>query len=137
METAKTEEEKIKYFKRSASISKEQWEQCRDLLQIMGVPYVMAPEEADSQCAYLAKNNLVDAVYTEDMDILTFGSPKIVRNLTSHKIETTEIILKDVLEKLDLNQDQFIEFCILLGSDYLNGITELKPNQIYNYFLYY
>jgi len=134
METAKTEEEKIKYFKRSASISKEQWEQCRDLLQIMGVPYVIAPEEADSQCAYLAKNNLVDAVYTEDMDILTFGSPKIVRNLTSHKIETTEIILKDVLEKLDLNQDQFIEFCILLGSDYLNGITELKPIQIYNYF---
>jgi flap endonuclease-1 len=68
------------------------------------------------------------------MDILTFGAPKIVRNLTSHKIETTEIILKDVLENLDLNQEQFIDFCILLGTDYLSGISELKPIQIYKYF---
>ena len=42
----------------------------------MGIPYVQAPEEADSQCAYLNKKGLVDAVLTEDMDILTFGAPK-------------------------------------------------------------
>ena len=35
---------------------------------------------------------------------------------------------------INLNQEQFIEFCILLGSDYLNGVTELKPIQIYNYY---
>ena len=29
----------------------------------MGVPYVNAPEEADSQCAWLAKNGYVDAVF--------------------------------------------------------------------------
>ena len=134
MENAVTEEDKIKYFKRSSIIYKEQWDQCKDLLTMMGIPYIVAPEEADSQCAYLAKNGLVDAVFTEDMDILTFGAPKIVRNLTSHKIEITEINLETLLKTLDLNQEQFIEFCILLGSDYNEGILECKPNIIYDYY---
>jgi flap endonuclease-1 len=134
MENAETEEERIKYLKRTVSISKIQWQQCKDLLTMMGIPFIQAPEEADSQCAYLAKNGFVDAVFTEDMDILTFGSPKIVRNLTSHKVESTEIVLDDILKNLELNQDQFIDFCILLGSDYSSGITNIKPDVILNYY---
>jgi flap endonuclease-1 len=135
MEQAVTEEDKIKYFKRSSQISKEQWDQCRDLLDMMGIPYVNAPEEADSQCAYLAKNGLVDAVLTEDMDILTFGSTKIIRNITSHKIETSEIILQDLLNKLELTYEQFVEFCILLGTDYCVGIIDTKPKIIYEHYI--
>lgn len=134
MELAETEEDKIKYFKRSAQITKEQWDQCRDLLDMMGIPYINAPEEADSQCAYLAKIGLVEAVLTEDMDILTFGSTKIIRNLTSHKIDTTEIVLTEVLDKLELSYDEFVEFCILLGSDYCSGIIDTKPKIIYEYY---
>ena len=74
MAVSESKEEKIKYFKRSVIISKEQLEDCRLLLDC-GIPYINAPQEADSQCAWLAKNGLVDAVLTEDMDILTFGSP--------------------------------------------------------------
>ena len=134
LEYATTEEDKIKYLKRSSSISKEQWEQCKELLELMGIPYINAPEEADSQCAYLAKNGFVEGVLTEDMDILTFGSTKIIRNLTSHKVPTTEIVLNNLLNHLDLNQEEFIDFCILLGCDYCNGISEYKPNIIYEYF---
>mgnify|MGYP000545107807 CR=1 FL=1 len=64
-----SEEEKIKYFKRSVVITRIQLDECRELLTLMGVPYIDAPEEADSQCAWLAKKGLVDAVLTEDMDI--------------------------------------------------------------------
>lgn len=135
MENAETEDEKIKYFKRSSSITKEQWDQCRELLDMMGIPYINAPEEADSQCAYLAKMGLVDGVLTEDMDILTFGSPKIIRNLTSHKIETSEINLPDILQNLNLTHEQFVEFCILLGSDYSSGVHDLKPQEIYDYYI--
>jgi flap endonuclease-1 len=134
LEHATTEEDKIKYLKRSSSISKEQWDQCKELLELMGIPYINAPEEADSQCAYLAKIGFVEGVLTEDMDILTFGSTKIIRNLTSHKVPTTEIVLDNLLNHLDLNHEEFIDFCILLGCDYCNGISEYKPNIIYEYF---
>ena len=131
---ATTEEDKIKYLKRCSSITKDHWDQCRDLLTMMGVPYVNAPEEADSQCAYLAKAGLVDGVLTEDMDILTFGAPKIIRNLTSFKTQTTEISLENILSYLELNQSEFIECCILLGCDYCNGITYIKPSVIFDYY---
>jgi DNA excision repair protein ERCC-5 len=51
----------------------------------MGIPYIEAPEEADSQCAWLVKNGFASSVLTEDMDILTFGANKIYRNLGSFK----------------------------------------------------
>jgi len=128
--SATTENEKIKYFKRTVYISKKQMDECRELLNLMGIPYINAPEEADSQCAYLAQTGLVDGVLTEDMDILTFGSPLIVRNLSSLKKNINQISLSKILDKLNFSHEQFIDFCLLLGCDYCDGIY-LKPNEIY------
>lgn len=134
MALAETEEEKIKYFKRSVIITKKQLEECRELLDLMGVPYIDAPEEADSQCAWLAKNNFVDAVLTEDMDILTFGSPYIIRNLISFKKKPVEISLEKIKEKFDWTQEQFIQFCVLLGCDYCEHLIDSNCYQIYDHF---
>jgi len=132
---ANSELDKIKYLKRSVTINKEQIEQCRELLKLMGIPFINAPEEADSELAYLCKNNLVYAVLTEDMDILTFGSPKIIRNLISDKKKPVEIDLNNILHTLNLNYDQFIDLCILFGCDYCPQISDIKPNQIYNIYI--
>lgn len=134
MNVAETEEDKIKYFKRSVTISKKQLDECRDLLDLMGIPYVNAPQEADSQCAWLASQNLVDAVLTEDMDILTFGSPIIVRNLTSQKKKPIEISLDKIKNKFGWTQDQFIEMCILLGCDYSEHITDINFLKLFHEF---
>lgn len=133
MSTAKDKKEKIKYFKRSVVISKKQLEECQYLLKLLGIPVVNAPEEADSQCAWLAKNNLVYGVSTEDMDILTFGSPRIIRNLSSRKKNSIEIDLNTILKRLKINYSQFIDLCILLGCDYcstLNGVGMKKAYSI-------
>ena len=134
MSNAETEEEKIKYFKRSVSISKKQLDECRDLLDMMGIPYVNAPQEADSQCAWLAKNGFADAVLTEDMDILTFGSPKIVKNLTSVRKNPIEIDLMGLKEKFGWTQEQFIEICVLLGCDYTDNLSDIYFLKIFHEF---
>lgn len=128
---AQNEEDKIKYLKRSVWISKEQMDQCRELLTCMGISYINAPEEADSQLSYLCKENLVYAVLTEDMDILTFGSPKIIRNLTSSKKIPLEIELDKVLKQLDFTYEQFIELCILFGCDYCPNLNDIKYNVMF------
>ncbi len=128
------EEEKIKYFKRTVYISKIQVEECIELLEIMGVPYIIAPEEADSQCAELVKSGIADGVLTEDMDIMTFGANKIYRNLTSYNKETLEISMSDVLTTLNVNYEQFIELCLLFGCDYCDRLNDMKPELIYKYF---
>ena len=132
---AQTESDKIKYLKRSVWISREQTDQCRELLGLMGIPYIDAPQEADSQLSYLCKENMVYAVLTEDMDILTFGSPRIIRNLTSSKKIPLEIELSDVLEKIGVIYDQFIELCILFGCDYCPNLSDVKSNEIYSVYI--
>ncbi len=128
------DEDKIKYFKRTVSISKAQIQECIELLEIMGIPYVIAPEEADSQCAELVKCGLADGVLTEDMDIMTFGATKIYRNLTSYKKDTIEILMDDVLKTLNLNYEQFVELCLLFGCDYCDKLNDMKPELIYEYY---
>jgi len=123
MYTATSKNEKIKYFKRSVVITKKQLEECKQLLRLLGIPVINAPEEADSQCAWLAKKGLVYGVSTEDMDILTFGSPRIIRNLSSRKKSSIEIELSTILDKLDITYLQFVDLCILLGCDYCSTLS--------------
>tara|TARA_Y100000590_G_scaffold189527_1_gene215903 strand:+ start:3406 stop:4377 length:972 start_codon:yes stop_codon:yes gene_type:complete len=135
LESITNEKEKIKYFKRTVSISWKQLEECKDLLKLMGIPYIEAPEEADSQCAWLVKNGFASGVLTEDMDILTFGSKRIYRNLGSFNKKTLEINLDDILEKIQLDYNQFIELCILFGCDYCDRIKDISPEDLYNTYI--
>jgi flap endonuclease-1 len=134
MNTTTNKEDIIKYFKRSVTITKKQLDDCRQLLNLMGVQYIDAPEEADSQCAWLAKNGFVDAVFTEDMDILTFGSPYIIKNLTSIRKKPIEISLQKIKNKFEWTQDQFIDFCILLGCDYCDNFSNYNCFEIFKIF---
>jgi flap endonuclease-1 len=128
--------DKIKQFKKTFSLTKKHIEECKILLDLMGIPHITAPEEADAMCAYLAKKGFVDGVCSEDMDVLTFGAPVLYRNLINYskkkKPEIAEINLKKVLTGMELTYDQFVGLCILLGCDYcptikgIGDVTALK-----------
>lgn len=44
---------------------------------------MQAPSEAEAQCAILAQEGAVYGTATEDMDALTFRTPKLLRRMTS------------------------------------------------------
>jgi flap endonuclease-1 len=125
------EDEVRKLQKRSISISNEQISECKALLEVMGVPYVEAPEEADSQCVYLVNNGFADGVASEDMDILTFGARVLYRNVNSTG-KITKYDLSKLLKELNLNMNQFIDMCILLGCDYCPTISGIGMKRAYD-----
>lgn len=116
--------------KRSVSISKEQIEDAKRLLRLMGIPVIEAPCEADSQCVALVKEGICFAVGTEDMDTLTLGTTTLIRHLgyaESRKKPILEISLEKVLSGLEIDMDQFIDLCILFGCDYCEKIHGIGP----------
>jgi 5'-3' exonuclease len=54
--------------------------ECQELLQHFGIPYIIAPAEAEAQCAWLNEQGLVDGVVTDDNDALLFGARHVYRH---------------------------------------------------------
>jgi flap endonuclease-1 len=91
-----------------------------DLLKTLGIPFLESPGEAEEACAYLQKTGVVDYILTEDTDALTFGGSNII-------FDNKLYDLNKILESLELNQDEFIDLCILCGCDYTEGIPKVGP----------
>ncbi|KAI8939082.1 Elongation of fatty acids protein 2 [Plenodomus lindquistii] len=126
-----TAEDVEKFSRRTVRVTREHNEECRRLLKLMGIPFIVAPTEAEAQCATLARGGKVYAAASEDMDTLTFNSPILLRHLTfseQRKEPILEIHLDKVLEGLAMDRTQFIDLCILLGCDYLDPIKGIGPS---------
>jgi len=116
--------------RRTVKVTREHNEECRRLLKLMGIPVVVAPSEAEAQCAELARGGKVYAAGSEDMDTLTFQSPILYRHLTfseAKKQPISEINLELALEGLEMTMSQFTDLCILLGCDYLEPVKGVGP----------
>lgn len=125
-------EEVDKQNRRLVKVTKDHVADVKVLLKHMGIPYVDAPCEAEAQCAELVKGGKVYAAGTEDMDALTFGTNLLLRHLTfseARKMPIKEFHLANVLEGFELDQDQFVDLCILLGCDYVDKIRGIGPKK--------
>ncbi len=123
-------EDMEKFSKQTVKMTPKHNADCQELLRLIGVPVIIAPSEAEAQCAELARQGKVYATATEDMDALTFATPKLLRKLTfsSAKGEgILEVDVSKVLEGLDLTRDEFIDLCILCGCDYTDRIRGIGP----------
>jgi flap endonuclease-1 len=120
-----------KFSRRLVKVTRQQNDDCKQLLRLMGVPYVDAPCEAEAQCAELARSGKVYATATEDMDALTFRTPKLLRRLTFSQGKDKQTILEvdfdTVLRGLQLTIEQFVDLCILCGCDYCSTIKGIGP----------
>ncbi|NXH23572.1 EXO1 Exonuclease, partial [Bucco capensis] len=90
-----------------------------------GVDCIVAPYEADAQLAYLNKTGMVQAIITEDSDLLAFGCKKVFLKIDKfgNGLEIDQARLGNCKQLGNVfTEERFRYMCILSGCDYLSSI---------------
>lgn len=121
----KIEEYISKKEKQNTPLKQKDIQILKDLLTHLGVPYIQSPVEAEALCAYLYSKGEVDAVITEDTDILAYGVETFISGINSKTGECEVVCLSKVLKELDMTLQSFLDFCIMCGTDYNSNIPNI------------
>jgi flap endonuclease-1 len=129
-----------KYASATAYLTDEMVEESKQLLDLMGIPWVQAPSEGEATAAHLTIKDLVDFAASQDYDSLLFGAKRLIRNVTisgkrklpnrSVRIdvmpETVE--LSKLLSENGITREQLVDIGILLGTDFNpEGFEKIGP----------
>ena len=119
-----TEQDQKQLYKLKRTLTKikhEDVEKTKQLLDNYGIKHIQAIGEADKLCASLVIKKKVYAVLSEDMDLFAYGSLNVIRYLSL--VNHTCIIYnyKKILNKLNMNTNEFKLLCTLSGNDYLKN----------------
>ncbi|OQR99409.1 DNA repair protein, partial [Thraustotheca clavata] len=106
----------------SEGVTEDMKNEVMDLLRLFGVPFIVAPMEAEAQCATLEQLGLVNGVITDDSDIFAFGGKKVYKNMFKTTKFVEAFYMNDIGRELGLDQESMIALALLLGSDYTDGI---------------
>ncbi|MFA5049422.1 MAG: flap endonuclease-1 [Candidatus Micrarchaeia archaeon] len=132
-------EDAKKYAQATSRLTSEMVEECKTLLDGMGVPYIQAKSEGEAQSAIMAKKGMVYASASQDYDSLLFGAPLLLRNLslTGRRkvpgkdkyilVEPEQISLSEVLEKNKITLEKLIWIGVLCGTDFNKGVRRVGP----------
>ena len=133
-------EDAKKYARSTVKINELIINDCKKILELMGIPVINAPSEGEAAAAYLTEINFASVTVSQDYDSLLFGAKKLVRNLnttgkrriknTSNyiNVEPEMIELNKFLNENKINRNQLIDMGILIGTDFNpDGFTNIGP----------
>lgn len=116
-------------------ISSNEKKELEEMFQRIGAAYYVASGEADDVMSDLCRHNIVDACLSDDMDLLPKGCGNLIQ---INRDGVTQYVLNDILKTLNLEMHQFVDLCILMGSDYYKTFRpHLKVNDLFALFTKY
>ena len=126
-------QQKMKKLRRIfTTVNREDIKNVKKLLNLYGLTYVNAEEEADELCAKLVICEKAYACLSEDTDLFVYGCPRVLRYLSLRKHTAILYTLDKMLEELKLSQPIFREMCVISGTDY----NKSSQNVFYYYDIY-
>jgi exonuclease-1 len=106
-------------------------------LKAAGIPYVVAPYEADSQLTYLEQQGTIQGVLSEDSDLLVFGVRCLLTKLDQYgecvMIRRDDFTACRELSLVGWKLSDFRIMAMLSGCDYLPGIDKMGLKTAYRY----
>ena len=115
------------------SLTYEDFQTMKTLLDIFGIPYTTAAGEGEFLCAALNRHGLVDAVMTADTDALPCLAPTVINKVVDGYFQV--VSLHDILSVMRLDEKQFVDLCIMCGTDFNPNIQRIGPMSSYDLIL--
>jgi flap endonuclease-1 len=125
-------EQAYRHARSASRVNEEVISSSKELLGLLGLPWVDAPSEGEAQGALMVRKGDARYVVSQDYDTLLFGGPVLVRNLTvsgrrkvhgrTISISPERIILSEVLNGLTITREDLIRISILIGTDFNPGV---------------
>lgn len=120
----------MKLTKKSITVENNDIKNLKRFLDTLKIPYITAQNEADDMMAELYKNGIIQACQSDDMDMLPKGCGNVIQ---INKNGIVQFLLKEILDSLNMTYEQFVDLCILLGSDYYTlYLPKIKAMQLYD-----
>ncbi|XP_053532353.1 DNA excision repair protein ERCC-5 [Ictalurus punctatus] len=106
----------------AATVTGQMCQESQELLRLFGVPFIVAPMEAEAQCATLDRTDQTHGTITDDSDVWLFGGRHVYKNFFSSNKYVEHYQYLDIQNQLGLDRTKLINLAYLLGSDYTEGI---------------
>uniref|UniRef100_T1ICF5 XPG N-terminal domain-containing protein n=1 Tax=Rhodnius prolixus TaxID=13249 RepID=T1ICF5_RHOPR len=126
-ESAVLVEETSREERVAASISEQITVEAQELLRLFGLPYIVAPMEAEAQCAYLDITGQTSGTITDDSDIWLFGANNVYKNFFDQKKFVKQFKALDIERIYHMDREDLIMLAMLTGSDYTTGLPGIGP----------
>ena len=118
-----------KTYKKTIRVSNKYILQLTELLDLLNIPYIFAHGEGEYLAVLLNNYKIIDYFLTDDTDPIPAGINNMIK-FENGKI--THLNADEIYSKLDMTKDEFINLCVLMGTDYsVFNIKKYKPNDLY------
>jgi len=124
--------------KQFIKLKKDDINNVKKLLELMGVNYFNADKEADELCAHLVIKQKAWACMSEDTDMFVYGCPRVLRYVSIMKCTTIMYDTKKILNTLNITLDEFKKICVVSGTDYNYNLCKYNTlDKTLKYFIKY
>ena len=109
----------------------------RSILTAIGIPCLTAKHDSEELCAYLSQK-YASAALTRDKDALAWGCSMMLVDTPQRTVDgegsvsflVESIELRDILYGFKVDFKQFVDFCVMSGTDFNKRVTQLGPARI-------
>ncbi|KAG1753635.1 PIN domain-like protein [Suillus paluster] len=118
------------YARRSNAPTTRTYEESKEMLRAMGVPCIESegPFEAEALASSLVIHGVADYVASEDTDVLVYEAP-LIRNIANRNDPLILVYGSHVRTALQLSKSAYIDFLLLLGTDFSQRIKNVGPQR--------
>jgi flap endonuclease-1 len=108
----------------------------KHLFKLTSTNFICAKGEADHCLSALFSKGIIHGAISEDSDMLTHGINYVIRGIIDWSLRSSGTVnlynLSEILKKFNMSMEEFIDFCILSGSDYCAKIPRIGSITAFN-----